>query len=772
MPVYEYQGQHYDIDTTDAEAAKRKILLSLEPAETTAETVGGLAASVADTGLNLATGTLDMLARAPATAYHYATGPEGESFSDAYTRASKEVGTLGHDIIGQATGAANLQSYQQAPQRQLGEYLGQEYIAPAIQYGAEATGLPEQAVGDIAGLVTLPIAPGAGRAIAATGKGAGRLAGRGLAATGRGTLAAGRAAVAAPRAVGDFVGGATGALTGKIAKPGVAPEPWQTASARQPVGKTYYTPEQIEQLRAGQITAEQLTPQPIQNLGPEAMAALSRTEGNIPYAGKGMRAFGEQIGETYRNPMNLLTDVGLDVLTGGGLPTAARLGYKAVKGAKGAKAAKTLEKQGFTPLTADDLAAISGERPYPVAGPVAPVVAVTPRTAPPPGAGPDLGPGSGPVAPRTPPPTSPSVTTQPVTPAQIADQAQANMPAFKEPQVTAKPVAPDALPAATAAVGETAEQIAAKQNLIDLINRKRGVVTDNPAATRETFVNRVNETMDQLKQAREENKAQFGERATAMNEQAGQGSKQLGQKDIITEATAVRHMINQTSQSAVRQQGKQVSYNIAAYDDLAQQSATTLDWTTAPDITSMKIGDARQAMNKWMFEQINDQVPELGLKERATQQRTLQKQADEEMGLTGKEEFTPDELAAMDRRMNKLTKPKDAETKPPAISSSLQASLDKLKNEGKYRGPKDAMEMKTTPPTFANKDEFLKKSMMDKLKGEPTLGSYIDGDKRIEYTTRSVSGSPFKNIIDKTEYDVKTGKILKATTVTLGKPTK
>jgi hypothetical protein len=333
--------------------------------ETALQTFGRSTASMADSALNALTGTLDYgaynLARAAGLS------PE---------RAQAET-TSPKDVVGRAFGVTGTAGYEQAPLRQLGTYAGEVIGENVVQPLAQTTGLPEQDVASMVNTGMMAAAPAVPKVAKPVYN----------------------AARATPQAVADVAGGFTGALTGKIAKPGAVPEPWQTQSVRQPVSSTYYTPEQLAAWRANEISTQQLTPQPISNLGPKAMSALGKTEGNVPYAGQGFRAFGEQLGETYRNPVNLLTDVGLDLLTGGGLPTATRLGYKTVKGVQGAGAAKTLEKAGFSPLYPEELAALKSGQPHPSAiGPA--------------GTGPVVrGPVSGPVAPQN----YPLVPTGPLT---------------------------------------------------------------------------------------------------------------------------------------------------------------------------------------------------------------------------------------------------------------------------------------------------------------------------------------------------------------------
>lgn len=305
--------------------------------------------SLGDTALNFITGGLDMAAYPLARAYYGTVG--GLPPEQAAAKAQQET-TSPKDVLGRAFGFAGQPSYESSPLRQAGEYVGQQLGENVITPAAQTTGLPEPDVANMVNWATL----GAGAAVPKIVRpvyNAGKTAAKGVA---------------------DVAGGAYGAATGKIAAPGAIPEPWQTRSVRQPVKTEYYTPEDIAAWRAGEIPTGSVQPQPIQNLGPEAIQALGRTEGNIPFAGQGMRALGEQIGETYRNPLNVLTDVGLDLATSGGLPTAARLGYKGYKGYQGVKAANTLEKAGFTPMYPEEAAALQQGLPHPsdITGPVAP----------------------------------------------------------------------------------------------------------------------------------------------------------------------------------------------------------------------------------------------------------------------------------------------------------------------------------------------------------------------------------------------------------------
>jgi hypothetical protein len=238
-------------------------------------------------------------------------------------------------------------------------------VAGLSQPIAQATGMPQASVENMIGSGTVALAPVVPKATAAIGRGADA------------TVQGAKNMAGAARDVGQ---GMYGGFTGTTKAPGQPVKPWETASARQPIGDTYIPANVLEQYRAGQITAEQAqaAAQSTANL---PQSALRRTEGMVPYAGQEWRALGEQIGAGYRDPYKLALEAGTDLLTGGGLPSAARLGMKGYDLFQGQKAFRQLGQAGFTPLTAAEQATFSGSGP---------------RTPPPPGGG---SPVSGPVSP-------------------------------------------------------------------------------------------------------------------------------------------------------------------------------------------------------------------------------------------------------------------------------------------------------------------------------------------------------------------------------------
>lgn len=192
-------------------------------------------------------------------------------------------------------------------------------------------------------------------------------------------------------AVGDVVSGAVGTGTGYIARPGRAPRGYQVASQRNPIGATFTPPEEFAKFERGELPYGQMPEQrPISEL-PEGRldkAAMMLSGGNIPNAGQGARAFGERLGETYRNPITAAADIGSMFFTGG-VPVLTTL-RGGLAGAQ-ALADMRLANKGFTPELPKILEEYqTGVRPLPgvqpgpmprgfqAAGPVSPAGMSTP----------------------------------------------------------------------------------------------------------------------------------------------------------------------------------------------------------------------------------------------------------------------------------------------------------------------------------------------------------------------------------------------------------
>jgi hypothetical protein len=321
--------------------------------ESLAQTFGRSSASLADSALNALTGTLDVAAYPLARAYYGMTG--NRTPEQAAAMAQQET-TSPKDLVGRAFGVTGTPGYENAPIRKLGTAVGETINEGAIKPIAQATGLPEQDVGSLANLATMAAGPAIPKVARAVGSGVKATAG----------------------AAGDVAGGALGRATGYIAAPGETPRPWQSASSRVQLQDTYIPDAGLKMLKQNPgMTVDQLPkelgPQPTSNL-PKGPLAI--TGGHVPVAGQAWRATGEQLGETYRNPLTAALDIGSAIGTGVPLVSS----YKGLSAGAKAVANKILSKQGFSALTPEQVAILDkGKNPF-GNGPMSPTGPAVPAT--------------------------------------------------------------------------------------------------------------------------------------------------------------------------------------------------------------------------------------------------------------------------------------------------------------------------------------------------------------------------------------------------------
>jgi hypothetical protein len=316
---YEYQGKHYEIDTDDAAVAKQKIQAHL--GQTTApapapekkgvldyaKDFGRSATSLADTGLNAITGTLDQLAYPVARAY-YGTQMTPQAAAE---RAEAET-TSPKDVLGHAMGIVNSPAYQNELSRRITGTIGQGVQAVA-QPIAQTTGMPQQDVNSMLGSGMLAATPTMARA--------GSAVGRAAYAAEPYVAAAVKSPVTAPvAAVKGAVNFGRGVIEG-ISNPEYNPK----SSAMVPLGETYY-PEAAVQRYMGNMpgvpaqTLEQLQTQarPTSELVNDwrtqtaAKLAPKTPEGQplVPLAGRGIEAAGERVARGYmQNPITGISDL-------------------------------------------------------------------------------------------------------------------------------------------------------------------------------------------------------------------------------------------------------------------------------------------------------------------------------------------------------------------------------------------------------------------------------------------------------------------------------
>lgn len=713
MPIYEYQGKHYDIDTNDAADAKRRILASLQPSaqsvvggtEASAAKVAGRAA-LADTVLNAITGTYDLATRAIARPYY--TMVRGMSPADAEQAAARS--NLPKDIVGRALGVAGTQQYENAPLRRLGtavsETVGENVINPI----AQATGLPQEYVGDVVGMGTAAVAPAVGPAA-------------------RGVATAGRA-------VGDVVGGAAGRATGYIAKPGETPTGYQVPSSRIKLGETFIPAKEMAALERGMPISEGAI-RPIRELAPGPVLALSG--GEIPVAGRAARAFGERVGETYANPYTAAADIGSMFLTGG-IPV-----LTAGRGALGlaqAGADAFLSRKGFRPLTPEQQNLLNqGTNPF-----------YTPPTAKVPGpVVPPPVPAAAPAAPANVPllPYNPTPPTMYVAPEGVAstNMRAANMAGIQQKYP------PGGIPTAAAMQAAAAQRVVGAppisgpvvprtgdlNTILESIrNKNRPVAAPAPAApapapatigpvaptellaapavTQPLTAAQIRRDLPRLPRETSEQFEARVQQALAAQPQPATPAPAPAAVVKAQTPTEITEAIRTTGRGAVNSKDKVVSVDRDLYNEAAGRYGVTLDWTQAPDVKGMSLGDARAAIDKFVTKQVKGGV---GPFERGPQMRTLQRQAEAELGITGKEELTPE----MRKRLGMPETSTSAPTASPAISPALQAMLDKQKGSGKYKPP-GVNEMITNEPSAVQKiknatwdtpEDFAQKSFMHDL---------------------------------------------------------
>lgn len=290
--IYEVNGVkvEFDKEPTDADIDEAALSLGNTPKPKKkgmgdyAKDFGKATASLADTGINAVTGTLDQGAYALARA----AGRTPE-------QATQET-TSPKDVIGRAFGITQDPAYQGEASRQLGQAAGSVINEYAVQPITQATGLPEQDVGNMLGTVSMGAAPYVKPAMQA--------AGRGVQSVAEGTVNAGK-------------GFARGLAYPNAASPD---------SALMPIRPTYVPHPEVGQFMQGKIPASSLTERPTaplyQNdpvtnwaygMAPENQAGQKL----VSAAGKGVEGFAEQLGSTYRQqPLNMLADIGGTMLTG------------------------------------------------------------------------------------------------------------------------------------------------------------------------------------------------------------------------------------------------------------------------------------------------------------------------------------------------------------------------------------------------------------------------------------------------------------------------
>jgi hypothetical protein len=145
-------------------------------------------------------------------------------------------------------------------------------------------------------------------------------------------------------------------------------------------------------------------------------------------------------------------------------------------------------------------------------------------------------------------------------------------------------------------------------------------------------------------------------------------------------------------------------------ETLAGYNITPLDWSNAPNTSKMSTTQAREAIKDFITAHAADQFP---AETRGPQMGTTIKQ---ENAAKSTEQLASD-VAALERRM-------------------------KIMGD-RYKRP-DVNEMMAEVPSdvFPNKAAFDEQVIIDKLSDNPTIGSYIEGNKIIAHEPISYAGWP------------------------------
>lgn len=591
--------------------------------------------------------------------------------------------------------------------------------------------------------------------------------------------------------VGDVVSGAVGTGTGYIARPGRTPRGYQQPSQRNPIGSTYTPPEEFAKFERGELPYGQMPEQrPISELpqGRLDRAAMMLSGGNIPNAGQGARAFGERLGETYRNPLTAAADVGSMFFTGG-IPVLTTL-RGGLAGAQ-ALADMRLANKGFTPELPKILEEYqTGVRPMPgvqpgpmprgfqAAGPISPgglaqptpaaqaAMATTQRVA------------KTPAAPK--PQPQPFTLPDAGTHYAAAEQGSANFADTFNKAVAARTqdLLKNARQTGQALTPEQAGNLAFdeikefRRNNVEAFKpapEPTGPVA--PAATPEEAVAQFNPPkvdpelqMDQGIWKRLQDKTAAGT-PLEVNEQTAvrritnkygqdpfqtgdlKGSSVLEAVDVA-DGFQVRAGMKQSAKAGITTKNGKIQIDEAVFNDAAKSlGMPEIDFKSMPDLKGLSLAEARKAVET----EINRQYKTAGAYGKTTRgpnQSTLVKQAN-----AGK---TPEELKAQDlaavARMDKLNeflktgkigtgtakpttpevagpvRPEGAVDTPKMTNAELLELIKARSNKGK--APPGTMSMMTGKP-----NDVMGNVMMGKLKGnfdEFPTGSYTENGIRHE----------------------------------------
>jgi len=579
-------------------------------------------------------------------------------------------------------------------------------------------------------------------------------AGQAVAATGRAAVNTAKTVGGAVAAVPDVARGFTGTLSGKIAKPGTEPTPYkQVPPVMEPAGRTHIPADVMAEYQASRITPEQAQASAIPYTA-EQIAALERTGGMVPYSDNVGKATGAILAEPYTSFRGYLPDVALagvgGLLTGGiggaiGLPALnlLRKGYQAYDAAKTATAANELGNLKFTPLSAEQRAALNAVNMQPG----------TPgfdfRTASQ-AANMNV---AGPVRPQPPAPAPSVVTTQAVNPDEML-------------RLEYNPTQPVMYASETGIVGKTPNEVIqadlAQRYAPQPVAPVVAAAPEMPVAPTQSDINKQN-VMDMIraKQAQSQTSPAPAAAPAPVVELTPSEQIMAAVPDMTKKSHAeIRFDIGNTAKASITTKDKVVQLDKAPFDEIAAQYGATINWSNMPKLSS-GIADAREQVRKFVWDEIKTTV---GPEKRGPQRRTLEKQAtaEEQARLAA---MTPEERAA------------DAAAKQAeeaALSEQLKNRQSKLlgamsrgESLGMLKPPKGTSQMMSGIP----ESDFTKDLTMAKMSGgDLPIGSFEKDGIRYEI----LENAAYKNMPDdlkklvpdmpktvERQVDIATGKVIK-----------
>jgi hypothetical protein len=261
-------------DDQITQAIKTNIIPQYSGSKNAATQAGRTAAGFVDVIPNMASSMLNAATYAGARAFQQSV-PEATALANKVTQPFMNP-------MGRLTGVENTPEYQNEMTGRVVGAIGEGLTAvarPVVRAVAPNT-TPDADIENMAGSLTM-FAPGIAKK-----------------------------AVPVAKALPDVARGAYGRATGNTALPGVEPQVWQQRSARQPVTESYIPDPSIQAWKQGEIPTAQAKAN-AQPWTAEQIAALRKTQGNVPFKGQVNRAIGEQLIEPYTNWKGYLPDIAL-----------------------------------------------------------------------------------------------------------------------------------------------------------------------------------------------------------------------------------------------------------------------------------------------------------------------------------------------------------------------------------------------------------------------------------------------------------------------------